>query len=80
MLVSYEELLAKGRSPLESLRRAVLYVYHNSGDLNDLTDRGAPHLRKAGRCPAAVGPRSRTGPASFCPARGGSGDPARGIS
>jgi CHAT domain-containing protein len=56
MAVFYDELLRKGRPPLEALRTAQLHLYRNPGRIRELAGRGAPLLDgPTGRKPAAPG-------------------------
>jgi CHAT domain-containing protein/Tfp pilus assembly protein PilF len=47
----YRELLDGGKSPLEALRSAQLYLYRHPGEIKNLADRGPPLLAKGGKLP-----------------------------
>jgi CHAT domain-containing protein len=54
MAVFYDELLHKGRLPLEALRAAQLHVYRHPEQVRELAERGPPQTGVVAKAPAAT--------------------------
>jgi CHAT domain-containing protein len=54
----YRELLDGGKTPLEALRSAQLYLYRHPGQIKDLAERGPPLVAKGAKLPE---PEVKTG-------------------
>jgi CHAT domain-containing protein len=49
----YRELLEGGKTPLEALRSAQLYLYRHPGQIKELAERGPPLIAKGAKLPGA---------------------------